>query len=92
MARSISQKAKAFIQWREIKRIGDSVRWRCSYSDISRETGIHLDTVRSICLRNGWRCRDEDAIRVINRTNRLSATEDIYSIMQSSLDRASCHV
>lgn len=92
MVRSLRQEALKFDAWRRIRAEWQAVGGQCSYADIHRATGIPYETVAQVCRRNGWECRDEDGQRRINQANALAAYSDVFSAIQTNLDRRMSHV
>jgi hypothetical protein len=82
--------ARAFMIWR----LGKSVDWQCTYTDISQATGINYGLVQQICKERGWVCQFKDEFGTIQHHNgeRLNYGKDVLTFMQERLDRRSSHV
>jgi hypothetical protein len=65
------QAANDFLIWR----VGNSVGWDCTFSDIAKETGLHISTVGNTCRRRGWEPLNG---RTENNENRI----DVLSMMR----------
>jgi hypothetical protein len=48
--KALEQAVNDFLIWR----VGNSVGWDCTFSDIAKETGLHISTVGNTCRRRGW--------------------------------------
>lgn len=48
--RPFQRAARRFLIWR----FGQSVKWRCSYSEIAEAVGASIETVRRDCHRYGY--------------------------------------
>ena len=70
------KKANDFLIWR----VGSSVGWDCTVSDIARETGLHKVTVGRTLSRRGW-----EATGDIERPQAWGDSRyDLISMMEST--------
>lgn len=55
MSNTKQSRVREFLVWR----LGESVDWDCTVSEVASDLGLSYEVVRRICLRRGWKTSED---------------------------------